>query len=336
MHGGQEMLQTLGLDTASEQVYRAMIRYPQDSKAELAARLGLSEEDVGRAMGRLSSLALVNDSANPSGFRAVGASIGMELLLARQRAELASQQERIEASQAAAAQLIAECSDMGAESSTSIGEELRGIEEIRSKLAELGSAAVDEVMTLAPGGAHTAADLEASREPNSELLARGVRIRTVYLESVRNNQDTLDHVHWLGQQGAHVRTSASLPIRLILIDHRVAVLPVNTSDAALGAVVLRGQGTVAALGALFEGIWNAASPLTQLAQRDSRGVTAQEAETLRLLSQGLTDEAIAYRLGVSARTVRRIVAALMSLLDARSRFEAGCRAVQDGWIPKTR
>jgi hypothetical protein len=105
---------------------------------------------------------------------------------------------------------------------------VRRIEEIRSKLAELGSAAVDEVMTLAPGGAHTAADLEASREPNSELLARGVRIRTVYLESVRNNQDTLDHVHWLGQQGAHVRTSASLPIRLILIDHRVAVLPVNT------------------------------------------------------------------------------------------------------------
>jgi DNA-binding NarL/FixJ family response regulator len=62
----------------------------------------------------------------------------------------------------------------------------------------------------------------------------------------------------------------------------------------------------------------------------------QERAVLRMLAQGYTDEAIAKRLGVSPRTARRIAANLMERLDARSRFEAGVHAVQDGWLPSSR
>jgi DNA-binding NarL/FixJ family response regulator len=51
------------------------------------------------------------------------------------------------------------------------------------------------------------------------------------------------------------------------------------------------------------------------------------------LAEGHTDEAIAKRLGVSHRTARRIASDLMDRLGARSRFEAGVRAVQQGWLP---
>ncbi|MGW3248842.1 helix-turn-helix domain-containing protein [Streptomyces sp. NPDC001070] len=64
-----------------------------------------------------------------------------------------------------------------------------------------------------------------------------------------------------------------------------------------------------------------------------RGLTGQEATTLQLLADGLTDEAIAKRLGVSPRTARRIATDLMERLNARSRFQAGARAVQHGWLP---
>ena len=53
---------------------------------------------------------------------------------------------------------------------------------------------------------------------------------------------------------------------------------------------------------------------------------------LKLMASGLTDEAAGRRLGVSARTMRRQMADLMERLDTTSRFEAGLKAAQRGWI----
>jgi adenosylmethionine-8-amino-7-oxononanoate aminotransferase len=51
-----------------------------------------------------------------------------------------------------------------------------------------------------------------------------------------------------------------------------------------------------------------------------------------LLDTGLTDEAAARQLGVSVRTVRRQMAALMGKLGASSRFQAGHKAAERGWL----
>lgn len=59
---------------------------------------------------------------------------------------------------------------------------------------------------------------------------------------------------------------------------------------------------------------------------------ARETTVIRLLEQGCTDDAVARRLGLSDRTVRRMTASLMSKLGARSRFEAGVRAAQLGLV----
>jgi DNA-binding NarL/FixJ family response regulator len=53
---------------------------------------------------------------------------------------------------------------------------------------------------------------------------------------------------------------------------------------------------------------------------------------VRLLAEGMTDEGVSRRIGVSLRTVRRIASDLMTRLTARSRFEAGVKAAQLGWI----
>ncbi|MEO3854275.1 LuxR C-terminal-related transcriptional regulator [Acrocarpospora sp. B8E8] len=55
-------------------------------------------------------------------------------------------------------------------------------------------------------------------------------------------------------------------------------------------------------------------------------------ELLRMLLEGQTDERAARRLGLSLRTVRRSMSSLMTRLGARSRFQAGARAVQRGWL----
>lgn len=84
---------------------------------------------------------------------------------------------------------------------------------------------------------------------------------------------------------------------------------------------------------LFEQTWESAVPLGADHRRQGDdGVSASDRELLRLLASGLTDEGAGKRLGISVRTVRRQMAALMERLNATSRFEAGLKAAQRGWL----
>jgi DNA-binding NarL/FixJ family response regulator len=96
------------------------------------------------------------------------------------------------------------------------------------------------------------------------------------------------------------------------------------------AVELTGS-SVAGLHALFEEYWAVARPWGPPGP-DPYGLSDQQREVLRLLAEGCTDEGISRRIGVSLRTVRRIASDLMTRLAARSRFEAGVKAAQVGWL----
>ncbi|MEU2374046.1 helix-turn-helix transcriptional regulator [Streptomyces misionensis] len=325
------MLKTLGLDELSECLYRAMLTHPGESISGLARIVGVDESEVRQALSRLSELALTQGDTEE--VRALSPKAAMDLVLAQRKAELAAAQQKLEESRVAATQLIAEYSDLLPTAEDPNFERLGSPAEIRERLAALATEAEHEIMTFAPGGAHSEDDLAASREPNADLLNRGVRSRTVYVDSVRRHPPTLEHVGWLHAHGAEVRTTASLPIRMIMFDHRRVVLPVHLSDARAGAIVTQSEGIVATAMALFEAIWADAIPLGASPETDAHGLAPHEAEVMRLLARGFTDEAVAKRLGVSPRTARRITADLMDRLGAASRFAAGVRAVQRGWLP---
>ncbi|MBB2914326.1 DNA-binding CsgD family transcriptional regulator [Streptosporangium becharense] len=329
------MLASLGLDATAEAVYRAMLTRPRDGVTALAAHLALTEEEVRRSLDTLSELTLVRPSYEyERQLRAVSPDIGMEILMARQQAELAAQQQRLEASRVAAAQMIAEFADLTSPVRHPEVERLIGLDAIRDRIASLARALDTEILTFAPGGAHRAETIEASKPQDEALLTRGVRMRAVYLNSIRNSSTTLAYVAWLAELGGEVRTAPELPTRMIIFDGRTALIPVDSNDSAASAVLLTGQGTLAALCALFETVWAKAQPLSEPVMHDASGLSAQEAAVIHLLAQGFTDEAIAKRLGVSPRTARRLASELMDRLGARSRFEFGMRAVQQGWLPK--
>ncbi|MFF2658931.1 LuxR C-terminal-related transcriptional regulator [Kitasatospora sp. NPDC058032] len=330
------MLTALGLDAVSEAVYRSMLAHPCDGVRALAERLGQDEGEIRRCLDLLSTLALIRPSYERAGeLCAVSPEVGMELLMARQQAELAAQQQRVEASRAAAAQLIAEFADLRPDSANAGVEQLVGLDRIRDRIAALARGLTAEIMTFAPGGGHSPESIAASRPHDEALLGRGVRMRTVYQDSVRNSQPTVSYVDWLAQLGGEVRTVPELPTRMIIFDRATALIPVRGDDTRAGAVVLSGDGTLMALCALFEHVWTQARPLgaASPAAPEEGGLSTQEATVVRLLAHGLTDEAIAKRLGVSPRTARRVATELMERLGARSRFEFGVRAVQSGWLP---
>ena len=111
-----------------------------------------------------------------------------------------------------------------------------------------------------------------------------------------------------------------------------AVVPLDPDNPRQGAVLLHSPGVIAALHALFEQVWEQAKPLGEVAHRDSRGLSDQERQLLRLLAGGLTDERAAQRLGVSLRTIRRMMSDLMTRMDSRSRFQAGIKVSALGWL----
>ncbi|MGW0031026.1 LuxR C-terminal-related transcriptional regulator [Streptomyces sp. NPDC003314] len=329
------MLAELGLDSTAEAVYRMMLARPDLGVLAVSESLGLAEDEVRRSLDVLSELTLVRPSYETQGsLRAVPPALGMEVLMARQQAELAARQQRLEASRAAAARLIADYATLPPTVGGPGVEQLTGLDQIRDRLTTLTRDVREEVLGLNTDGAQTAEAMEASRPLDRELLDRGVRMRTVYLDSVRNDEPTLSYADWLTRTGGQVRTAATLPTRMIVIDRETAVIPLITQDTAVGAVCLTSNGIVTALCALFETIWASAQPLGSASVQDAHGLTAQQNAALQLLAAGHTDDAIAKRLGVSSRTSRRIATDLMERLGARSRFEAGTRAVQQGWLPR--
>ncbi|AWW35901.1 erythropoiesis-stimulating protein [Streptomyces sp. AS58] len=326
------MLSMLGLDEDTEALYRTMLMYPDLGVSALSEHLGRPQEAIRRGLDQLSELALVRPSfEEPGRLRAVTPEVGLELLLKRQQADLAAQQQRVEASRAAAAQLIADFADVRSTTTQAGVEHLVGIDDVRDRLATLACGVENEVMTLVKGQQSVQA-LEAAKRLDEHLADRGVSCRTVYLHSARNCPRTTEYLTWLVEQGGQVRTVATLPTRMVMFDRTRAVIPLKSDDTTAGGVVLSGEGTLAMLDALFETIWDSARPWGDESRPDAHGLTDSESTVLKLLAAGYTDEAIAKRLGVSHRTARRKATCLMERLGARSRFEAGVQAAKRGWL----
>jgi Homeodomain-like domain len=130
--------------------------------------------------------------------------------------------------------------------------------------------------------------------------------------------------------GGQVRTVAQLPQSAVIFDRGLAVLLGAGEDGQPAAQRVRDRNLVRCLVGLFEQLWDGGTPFT--AEQSGYEPVAEDLRyTLaRLMAEGLTDEVIARRLGISVRTCRRHVAALLRSLDSISRFQAGVQAA--GWL----
>ncbi|MET9951468.1 helix-turn-helix transcriptional regulator [Streptomyces sp. NPDC006339] len=328
------MLEVLGLDVEEESVYRAMLSVPAGGVEDLAARLGMTESRVRDALDRLVDLDLLTPSRDSAGgLRAVSPDVGLDTMIRRQEAELARRQEQLARSKAAVARAVAEYAHLRPNTETEEAERLVGLDAIQDRLEILTRGLAQECLSIIPGGAQSQRSLDASRPLDEEAMARGVHLRAVYQDSARNDGPTLAYAQWTTERGGLVRTSPVLPPRMLIFDRRVALVPIDPENSRLGALCTSSSGIVASLVSLFEQTWETAVPLgADHRQRPDDGITAGDRELLRLLASGLTDEGAGKRLGISVRTVRRQMAALMERLNATSRFEAGLKAAQRGWL----
>jgi DNA-binding CsgD family transcriptional regulator len=326
------VLEFLGIDRAVEKVYRAMLDHPEDGVEQLAEHCGQTPEQVIRSLDQLIGVQLIQPSREDTGrFRAVSPKVGLTALLRDQQVELQRQQESYLAARMAVQSLISENELRDGTDIVPLRRSL-GMDSVQAILENLAQSAETECLSLMPGGAQSPASLAGSRPLDEAALRRGVALRTVYLDSARKDQATMAYARWTAGEGGEVRTVPTLATRLVIVDRRVALLPFDPNDSRKGIVQAEEPGIVAAMVAWFEEIWTSATPIDSVPAENEDGVTPQERELLRLLGQGLTDEMASRRLGVSLRTTRRMMAEIMGRLGAQSRFEAGKRAAERGWV----
>ena len=171
------------------------------------------------------------------------------------------------------------------------------------------------------------------RSPDLPLLERGLRMRTIYLQSMTASKQALEYASAMHRLGGEVRATPTLPMRLLIFDQEIAIMPMDPENPTAGAVIHRSPAVVAVALSLFDSYWARATELFDPDDRaDDTPLTPHEAEVLRLLAGGAKDEQVARLLGISLRTARRITANLSERLDAASRFELGVAAAKRGWV----
>ncbi|MGW0119066.1 LuxR C-terminal-related transcriptional regulator [Streptomyces sp. NPDC003327] len=202
-------------------------------------------------------------------------------------------------------------------------EVLTDLRSVRDAIAELGRGCAREVMTAQPGGGRSAEVLEEAVVRDEELLRRGVRMRVLYQHTARFSAGTCAYVERVGRLGARVRTLDDEFARMLVFDRTTAVVPVPDDPHA--AVLVREPNVVAFMVAAYERLWLEGLPFETEWDRQTIMDISDEVKMaiVRLLTEGLTDAAIARRLGLSVRSCRRHVADVMAMLGAESRFQAG-------------
>ena len=169
-------------------------------------------------------------------------------------------------------------------------------------------------------------------QPPLPALGGVVRFRSIYAASAMDDPAARRIIRACAEAGEQARLLPVVPMKMKLADHTTAMLPLTPTGTA-GALVVRAPVIIAALREYFELLWERATPLkaSRPAVSGDRLTPAQQA-VLELMAEGLHDDAIAHRLGISTTTIRRHITAIIDRLGVRSRFAAGAAAQRRGWI----
>ncbi|MCS0604936.1 helix-turn-helix transcriptional regulator [Streptomyces sp. LP11] len=315
-----------------EAVYRLLLDRTDLGVPQLCRELGLAERDVREALDRLAELTLLRQSRDePGRLRALSLDLALDVLLRRREQDVLEQQHHLAAARLAVARAMTERA--GRRLTAGCGSDadvLLGLDAFQERLELLAKDLHHECLAMLPGGAQSREGLEALRALDEEALGRGVTLLALHHDSVRTDPAMAEYVGRLSEGSGEVRTAPMLPPRFLVLDRATALIPVDPDNTHHGVLCTKEPAVVATLCAVFFHTWETAIPLG--AGLPAEELSAEERSLLRLLARGLTDEAAAKRLGVSLRTVRRRMSALMERLHARSRFEAGLKAGQLGWL----
>jgi sugar-specific transcriptional regulator TrmB/DNA-binding CsgD family transcriptional regulator len=323
---GARPLQALGIDAFEEDVYRVLLE-GSGSLREASRRLGATTARVRGAIEHLQALGLVTGSASrPVRFSAVSPELAFEVLIRQGEEELRDARAAVAELQAAYAKAVP------AEGPQQLVEVIIGREAVVQHVMQLQRAAQEEILVF-DRPPYAAANRQVT-SAEVEHLRRGVRARVIYDRSALEEPGQLAVMRELSMLGEIARLSENLPTKMLIVDHRRAIVPLNDVEPGVhGVALIEASPLLDALVALFEVLWLTATPIAVgTADEGENGLDPDSHSLLTLLAAGLKDEAIARQLGISRRTVQRRIRVLMDLLGVQSRRQIPLQAARRGYL----
>jgi sugar-specific transcriptional regulator TrmB len=335
------VLQVLGLAAAEQDFYEQLVSGAPLTLAELdelAGDCGCTGP-VDAVLSRLQEFGLVSRlPGDPPRWTASPPNTALQVLISQRSRELAEARRYV-------ADLISRFSqNHTVRNPPGMVEVIYGREEIirRSEEMQRGTKREMRACDAPPYPEHQPA---AVNTLELDQLRRGVRYRILYDRRALDIPGRLADLEAGIAAGEQARVT-DIPIKMTLSDYPMAILPLRHPPDVESRLVVYDSVLLDALSALFEMYWDQALPLHVSQGRaelpgtpgdtpnpdGDRLPSPDERHLLPLLIAGLTDQEIAAQLGISDRTVRSRMRAMMARLDAATRFQAGYQAVQRGWL----
>ncbi|MFI9325495.1 LuxR C-terminal-related transcriptional regulator [Kitasatospora aureofaciens] len=183
-----------------------------------------------------------------------------------------------------------------------------------------------------PGGVPPVELLDEMIHRDLAALSQGVRLEAIYAHHLVAVPHLGEYLTEVSRHGAEIRVAPAVPLRMIVIDDDIAILPMDPQQTARGAFAVRSHQVVAALRAIFGFHWAVAAPLTSADGSDGVGemLSPSERMVVHMMAMGSKDEAIARQLGISTRTLSRKVSQLLDRLRVQTRFQAAVKLSESG------
>ncbi|WP_162802223.1 helix-turn-helix domain-containing protein [Ornithinimicrobium murale] len=327
------MLEPIGLSTAEESVYDALVRRAQADTAELAEDARESPETTRRALRRLVDLGLATrGGGRPVRYLAAPPDTAIETLLRDREDGIRSVRQQVHS--------LMESYRAGTRFNypTDLIEVIVGRQELGQRWEQMQRSARVQVRGFDAPPYSAPQGRRESNPVELDLLARGVQYRVVYDKQAIVLPGWLDDVTMGMKQGEQARISLHVPVKLAIADDRMAIIPLlrTGDDAVTASYLIHPSPLLEALAALFESVWESSVPVRQAMKGTpvvpDDALSDDEAELLTLLAAGLTDAAVGRSMQWSERTVQRHVQRLMARLGVQTRFQVGLEANRRGWI----
>ena len=316
------LLAPLGVTAFDERIYRSLLAAPALTRGQLADQVGERAERVAPSLRRLADLGFVSRLAgHPRRYVPAMPEVAVESVVHSRQHELLQALTAI-------SELSAEYRSGRRDDPGALVEVLTGEAAVAQRFTELQRSCREELL-LCDRPPYAA---PADNPEQSSVLSRGVRWRTIYSSDSLARPGAPEHLDSLIAQGEEARLLPDLPMKLLIVDRRVAVLPLTLDADMQQSAVIHRSTLLDAMVTLFDVFWNRAMPLHAPEQPEMDGLDPDDRQLLSLLVTGVKDEAIARELGVGVRTLRRRMHRLLETLGAETRFQAGMQAKSRGWL----